>query len=102
VREQGVALEHRADGPRFRRAVREVDAVEEDAAAIREIETGDHSQECRLPATRRAEQGEKFAGLDRQAHAVDRGEVAEAARHVSYFEERHRTSCRHGLNCGGL
>ena len=48
----------------------------------------------RLAAAGRAEQREELAGFDRQADAVDRGEVAEPARHVLDFEERHRAAER--------
>ena len=48
------------------------------APGVREIESRDHAQQRRLAATRRAEQREEFAGLDREAHVVYGGEVTEA------------------------
>src|SRR5205807_10660933 len=68
----------------------EVLAVQQYAAAIGEVEAGDHAQQRRLAAARGAEQGEKLAGFDADADVVDCGEIAEAAGDVLDFEQRHR------------
>ena len=67
VREQRVALEDRAHGPRFGRPVGQVFAVQEDAAAVGKVEAGDHPQQRGLAAAGRAQQREELAGLDGQA-----------------------------------
>ena len=90
VREQCVALEHRAHGTLFGRPPRQVLAIEEDAAAVRQVEAGDHPQESRLAAAGGPEQREELSGLDPEAHAVDGCEVAETTRHFADLEERHR------------
>jgi hypothetical protein len=89
VREQGVALEHRPDRPRLGRLGGEVGAVEDDAAAVGQVETGDHAQQGRLAAAGRTEQGEELPRLDCEGNAVDGHEVAESARNVIYFQQRH-------------
>ena len=68
---------------------REVDAVEDDAAGVRQVEPGDHPQQRGLAAAGRPQQGEEFAGLDLEADVVDGEEVAEAAGNVLDLEERH-------------
>ncbi len=86
MRKQRVALEHRAHRARLRRPAGQILAVEQDAAAVRQIEAGDHAQQRRLAAAGGPEQREEFAGLDGEAHVVDGGEVAEAARDILDFE----------------
>ena len=90
MREQRVALEHHPHRPPLRRPAGEVLAVQQHAAAIGEVEAGDHAQQRRLAAARGAEQGEKLAGFDADADVVDCGEIAEAAGDVLDFEQRHR------------
>ncbi len=90
VREQRVALEHRAHRARFGRAAGEVLAVEQDAARVGKVEARDHPQQRRLAAAGRTEQREEFAGLDREADVVDGREVAETPRDTLYVEQRHR------------
>ena len=51
VREERVALEHRAHRPRLRRPADEVLAVQHDAPAVGKVEPGNHPQERRLAAT---------------------------------------------------
>ena len=86
VRKQRVALEHGAYGPGLRRPFREVLAVQENAAAIRQVEAGDHAQKRRLAATGRAEQREELAGPNREADAIDSREIAKTARDILNLE----------------
>ena len=70
VWKERVALEHHPHRPALRRAPREVFAVQQDAAAIGEVEAGDHAQQRRLAATRGPEQREELSGLDVEADIV--------------------------------
>ena len=90
VREERIALEHHPHGPALRGAPGEVLAVQQDAAAVGNIEAGDHAQQRRLAATRGPEQGEKLSGFDADTDIVDCGEIAEAAGDVLDLEQRHR------------
>jgi len=77
VREQCIVLEHRVHVAFERGFVGHVVAAEQDHAARRQFETGDHPQHGGLARTRRPEQREKFAvaNLERNiAHRVDRPE----------------------------
>ena len=89
VREQRVALEHRAHRTALRRAADEVLAVEHDAAGVGQVEARDHPQERRLAAAGGPQQREELARLDGEADVVDGGEVAEPARDPLDFEQRH-------------
>ncbi|ESQ67962.1 hypothetical protein PA15_0306525 [Pseudomonas aeruginosa HB15] len=101
VREQRVALEHRMHRALLRLDAGEVLAVEADLAAVRLVEAGEHAQEGGLAAPGRAEEGEEFAGVDRQADIVDGGEVAEAAGHVADLEQGGRHSSGEAVRSAG-
>ena len=94
MRKQRIALEYRAYRPFFGRPLGEVHAVEHDAPAIGQVESCNHAQQGGLAAAGGPEQREKLAGFDVDADAVDRGELAEPARHVLDFEQRHRGRTR--------
>ena len=89
VREQRIALENGMHGPFLGRNSGQRFAVEEQGARVGFVETGDHAQQRRLAAARRAEQGEELAGFDRQRDVIDCLEVAEAAGNVADFKNRH-------------
>src|SRR3546814_13849438 len=78
MREDGVALEHHVHWAPVRRDARHILSVDEDLAFARQFEAGDHAQQRRLAATRRAEQYEEFAGIDVEGDVVDR-EIGRAA-----------------------
>ena len=61
MREQRHALEHEVHGALVGRQPRDVPAVDEDAAVVREVEAGDHAQERRLAAPARSEQAHELA-----------------------------------------
>ena len=102
VREERIALENGAHRPLLRRTLRQVLAVEENATAVRQVETRDHAQESGLAAAGGSEQGEEFARLDGDADLVDRREVAETAGDVLNLEQRHRRRNRAYLMIAGL
>ena len=79
MRKQRVALEHHVDRPPIGRHLREIDAVEQDAAGIRLVEAGDHAQQGRLAAAGRTQQRKELALVDVERQLVDGGEAAEAA-----------------------
>ena len=64
--EELVVLEDHADPARMGCDVGDVTRVDEDSAGLGRFETGDDSQEGRLSAAARAEQGDAFAGRDVQ------------------------------------
>ena len=77
VREQRVVLEHRVDVALERRHVRDVAAVEQDAAGGRQLEAGDHAQGRGLAAARRPEHREELAVPDLEVDVVHGDDVAE-------------------------
>ena len=81
VREQGVLLEDRVDVALVRRHVGHVDALEHDPAARRQLEAGDHLEQRRLAAARRAEEREELAPGDREVGPVDGDERPELLAH---------------------
>ncbi len=74
VREQRVGLEDHADIAlvRLQRAL--VLAVDDERAAGRRFEAGDHAQDGRLAAARRSEEGDEFALLDVHVEVLERPE----------------------------
>ncbi len=75
MREERVALEHHVHRPLVGRQPGEVLAVERDRSRGRRLEAGEHAQQRRLAAARRAEQGEDLALGDVDRDVVD-GPVA--------------------------
>ncbi len=86
VREKRVVLEDGTYRPFLWRALREVLAIEEDAAPVRQVEAADHAQQRGLAAAGGPEQREEFAGLDGEADTIDGHEIAKAARHILNLE----------------
>ena len=78
MRKQRVALKHHVDRPPIRRHRRQIDTVEQNAAGIRPLETGNQAQQRGLAATRRSEQGEEFAFINIKRELIDDGGAAEA------------------------
>ena len=71
VREQRVVLEHHRHVALARRPGRDVLAADAQRALGRRLQPGDRTQQRRLAAAGRAEQGEELAVGDRQVDAVD-------------------------------
>ena len=93
VREQGVALEDRVDVPLVRRHLGNVDIIEDDAAARRALEPGDHPQGRGLPAAGRADHSEELAAGHVQVDAVDGNNVTECLRQLLEVDlSLHQTS----------
>lgn len=78
VREEGVRLKHHVDRPFVRRDAAHVQAVDEDLAAARFLESGEHAQQRRLAATRATKQAKQFAAIDVQRDVINGNEVGEA------------------------
>ena len=64
-------------------------AVEQELAAARQIDAGEHEEARRLAAAGRAEQRHELAVLDRQVHVGDDLDVAEALDDVAELDPRH-------------
>src|SRR5438874_2980678 len=90
VLERRVVLEDEADAALLWRHAGRVDAADRDRAGIGPLQSRDHAQERRLAAAARAEQGYEAAALDGHRDGVQRDEVAEALRDVTYLD-RHRS-----------
>ena len=89
VGEQRVALEHHAD-PAFLRAQRhDVDAIEQDLAAIHRRQPGDTTQQRGLAATGRADEHQEAAFLDGEVDALQHLRRAEPLHETIDFEKRH-------------
>ena len=71
VREERVALEHHADVALGRRQPGDVAPGDDDAAARRRLEPGDHPERRRLAAAARPEQRRQRAAGDAEADGVD-------------------------------
>ena len=55
VREQRIGLKHHVDRPRIGRQCGDIDAVDDDPAAVGRLQPGDYPQQGRLAAARRPE-----------------------------------------------
>ena len=99
MRKQRVVLEHHVDGPLMRQHRRDVAAVEQDAALVRRLETGEHPQQRGLAAAARPQQREELAGPDVERQPVHRAEIAERLGDALDAEQRHVVS-RIGRRCG--
>ncbi len=56
MRKQRIGLKHHIHGPQMRRHIGHIHAADQHAPLLRRFESGDEPQQCRLAATRRAEQ----------------------------------------------
>ncbi len=90
MRKQRVALKHHIDRPPIRRHLREIDAVEQDAAGIRLFEAGDQPQQRGLAAAGRSEQRKELALVDVERKLIDGGEAAEALAQALDAQQRLR------------
>jgi hypothetical protein len=70
VREQGVVLEDGVHRPPFGHHAGHVDAVDADRTDLDRLEAADHPQRRRLATSRRPEQREELARLDREVDAA--------------------------------
>ena len=61
----------------MRQHLRDVAAIQQDAALVRRLEAGEHAQQRGLAAAARPEQREELAGRDIERDAVDRAKTAE-------------------------
>ena len=83
ARVEGVALEHHRDVALLRQLVGHVLVADVDAAAGHLLQPGDHPQQRRLAAPRRADEHHELTRLDREVHVADRVDAAaEALAHV--------------------
>src|SRR5262249_50506788 len=90
VRVERVALEHHRHVSMPRREVRDVPPADEDLAARDLLETGDRTEQRRLPAAGRPDQRDDLAISDRKRDVVDRRDVSgEHLAHVPKFDLRH-------------
>ena len=76
VRIERVALEHHRDVALAGLLRRHVDAVHQHAARVHRFEAGEDAQRRRLARSRRAEQDEELARLDREVDAVQHRRLA--------------------------
>jgi hypothetical protein len=65
-------------------------AVEADLALARRVDAGEQEQRRRLAAAGGAEEGDELAVRDREAHAVDRDDLAPALAHPLKLDPCHR------------
>ena len=87
MRVERVGLEHHGDAALDRRQVVDPLAADDDVAAGDILEPGDHAQQGRLAAARRADEDDELAFRDLEVDALDDFEVAERLRRSE------RTSC---------
>ncbi len=64
MRKQRIVLEHHVDRALVRQHLRDVPAIQQDAALVRRLETGEHPQQRGLAAPAGTEQGEELSGPD--------------------------------------
>jgi hypothetical protein len=88
VREERVMLEDHVRGAPVRWLARDVPAVDQDPAGVRDDEAADHPQGRRLAAPARTEEREELAGLDVERQRADRHEVAVPLRHAVEADRR--------------
>ena len=90
VRKQRVVLENRVDLAPVGRVIGHVAPVQHDAAGIGGFKPGDQPQHGGLAATRRPEQGDELALLQRKGHIVDGDDAArKRLRQVLDFQNGH-------------
>ena len=71
IREQRILLEHRIDLPLLGRQLRDVRAIKQDAAAVRQLEAPDQPQRRRLPAPRRPEKRHELIFMNGEVEILD-------------------------------
>ena len=94
VRVERVGLEHHREAALGRRDLVHRLAVDEDLAAGDLLEPGDHPQQRRLAAARRADEDDELAVLDVKVDAVDDLDRAEALDDAAKVEARHQATSR--------
>ena len=77
MRIERVGLEHHRHVAGARREVGDIALADEDGAVGDLLEAGDHPQQCRLAATRGADEHEELPIGDLERDVVDRGHVLE-------------------------
>jgi hypothetical protein len=77
VRIERVGLEHHGQLALGRRLAGDVAAIDVDGAAAGVLQAGDQPQQCRLAATRRADEDDELAILDHQVEPGDDGRRSE-------------------------
>jgi hypothetical protein len=92
VAEERVVLEHEAHRAFLYALVGGVLAVEEDAAAVGDLESRDHAQQRGLARARGAEERHQLARLDVERDAVEGLERAEALGDVDHLDAHRRSS----------
>ena len=97
MRKDRVGLEHHVGGPQMRRHAVHGLAIDDDGAAVRRLEAGDHPQQGGLAAAGWAEQREEFAARHLQADVIHHRRAAEAFAHGANATE---SSCTHRRFCG--
>ena len=75
MREEGIALEDRVDGPSLGCQVGDVDAVDPDRPPVGPFKAANHAQRGRLAATRGPEQREELPGTDLEVDALHGDDV---------------------------
>src|SRR5438046_4288722 len=94
MRKERIALENDAEAALARLHREEIAPLERDRAGGRLDEPRDHLQRRRLAASRRAQQRNELALLDRKRQRIDGEVVAEALRQLVENEEGHVISAR--------
>ena len=77
VRKERVLLENRIDRSSIRRQARDVFAVEEDAPRVGLFKAADNPKHRRFAATRRSQQRDEFAFVNRQVDLVKHAQTSE-------------------------
>ena len=72
LRIQGVVLEHHRDVAVAWAHAADVTLADQDAPGVERLEAGEHAQRRRLSGTRRADEHEELAVVDREAQPIDR------------------------------
>src|SRR5262249_49355900 len=96
--EEREVLERAADSDRrhaVRRQAEDAPALEQNVALARRIEAAEAVEERGLAGAVRADQAEELATTDRERHAIERHDAAEAHADVAHRDER-RGGRRHG------
>ncbi len=88
MRKQRVVLEHHVDGTLVRQVLRDVVAIQENAALVRRLEAGEHSEQRGLAAAARTKQREKFASPDIERQLVYGAKAAERFHHAFDAQQR--------------
>src|SRR3989449_7747371 len=92
--EQRVRLEDDAEAPLARRHAVDHPAIEEDVAAVRRLEAGDHPERRRLAAARAADERDELARADVERQPVHRGGPGEALADVAEHDVHRSFSAR--------